>query len=1015
MTIKNRFGHGRGVRGVTAVGVVSVMVASVGMSSALVASTANAAPSVNCAKYMAYMLPGTTETSMTGSTSKDSGMLGNVGEQLKAEFGDEINVVYVPYSASAFDKGLTYNASQKTGVKSAADLIGQCPDSEIVLAGYSQGADAMGDIAWHIGNENKPISSDKVRGVALLADPKRGGETAVGGSAKSGTSIAGGRPGGYGKLANRIKWICGDSDMYCNTTSKNPFAKVLGKLVVDGGSPTGVSALDGTSSVAPKPGADMSTLTSNFGDADLVGAKSKATDLKTRTQALAESGKAPTKDQVDEIGSLAKSLNSTYAAVEDTSDFAKTSGADKTLSDATSGTPEKATSSVLDAVGKTDMGALTSDTGAIADSASSLSKSLSSGDAGGVLTQGGDMFKDLALKAADVASQSDSLNSVDRSNLTAATGVLSTLKVSTVVDTGMMALTVGASTDYQGIFNDITTMIAQIQDVATHGGDVAYIKKVYETSQDLLDKIEPWVDLADSANAKIMPMAASMVAAVPDPQGISQIASMVMTLLSQVDIKAIWNTARSAYDITGQVIDGKPEALLGLAPLGLNLVSIGVGALTGQGGSDATAGRGAGASGPGLGGGGDLASLVGKLGAPQDFTQLATDGLDFMSFLHSGAHTSAYTNKKMVGNMSGVDYIGKYFIAQLRGEQESGSSSSKSDSDSSESGSSSGSGSSGSSSGSGSDSDSSNGQGDRGDRDSGDSERESRFSDGDSSSSSSSSSGSSRKVPAIASPSGGSRIASARGEKGVEPRVSAAVDDVAKSAGPTKLSVTVEDVDGGSAHTVGGSPNTYAASTIKVGVAAAVMRKVGVDGLNKKVQVNEVVGGANAISQTGSYPVSELLGAMIDKSCNTATNALIDFVGGFDPVNETIAAAGVKDGYSLKNKMMSTQDSILSSEGGAGFLRALWAAHEGNKKWLGQKEADVVIELMKQQTSRSKLPKDIPSAAVANKTGENTGVSHDIGYITKGDKTYAVAVTTTGQTNDTLISKIGAGVYNSMA
>lgn len=988
--------------------------------------------SVNCAPFMAYLVPGTGETTADADPSEPVGLLADVGERLDTEFGEDINVVYVPYEASAFDKGLTYQASQATGVAATAELIASCPDSEIVIAGYSQGADVAGDIAWHIGQDDAPIAADKVRGVALMADPKSGTRALVG-TRRTGEGISGDRPGGFGQLDRRVKSICSPEDMYCNVRSDNPMAKVLGELLGSGGGEReSVTPLDGVFATEEDP--EVAQLVSDFSNVDLVGAKSKATDLRTRTNALADSDAEPTAAQLEEIVRLATDLRDTYGAVGDVNDFATESGARSILDAEKEGTPGAKTAQVLEVVDTTDMDELIAESEQIIDTASGLVSQISDAgdtvadatsgtggrDQAAALTEGGELLKSMALQAAELAEDSGALNDLERSNLTAATGVLSTLKVSSVVDTSLMAMTVTMSTDYEGINANLAKMGELIM-AGDHAG-------VHDVSQELLYQLEPWVDFVDAANSEITPMAASMVTATPDPTGQAAMTGMAMQVLGQLDVKAVWNVARKAHDISGDIGEGRPEALGEQLPaLLVDLANVSLGALTGsdsglggasanRGGAQAEVGAGAAPSGnggaPATGGGtaggtggtGDsevsdmgaetgtnptedvaaglidddgLSGLVEDLGGIQDLSALMQDGLDYAAFLNSGVHTSDYTNRTLVGSMSAVDYIGEYFTVQLAGDDEQEEKSSQSNSES----------------------------------DRGSSGRESRSDRGQSSQSSERGSRSSGRDD-------NSRVRTEHirhRNGGISPDVMQAVEPLVANAGPTRVSVSMADVSGGDMRTVGDSPNTYAASTVKVAIAAAVVEKIGADKLNDvMIPVTEITGGANKVTSTGEYSAAELVAWMITESCNTSTNALIDYLGGFAPVNEMIEDAGVEGGYTLANKMMTTQDSVLSSDGGTQFLQALYRAAAGQGRWISAPAAEVVVEMMAQQKNRTKLSRNLPDEAVYSKTGENSGVSHDMGYIVKGDRVYAVTVTTTGQTNDALIGQIGQAIHTNM-
>lgn len=1053
-------GRSRSLRGsaTAALSVLGISVLVAGMAGGGIASAEPSAAggksgdlSANCTRYMAYLVPGTGETTADADPTKPVGLLAPVGERLEEEFGDDINVVYVPYSASAFDKGMTYRQSQQTGVAAAADLIASCPDSEIVIAGYSQGADVAGDIAWHIGHEDAPIAASQVRGVALMADPKSGTRSLVG-TERTGEGISGDRPGGFGQIDSRVKSICAPDDMYCNVRSDNPMAKVLGGLLGSGGGEReSVTPLDGEHQADGD--ADLTGLVSDFSNVDLVGAKSKATDLKTRTAALAESDADPTVSDLEEIVTLAESLRDTYSGIDDANAFAEETGARSILDAEKKGTPGAQTAEVLDVVGESDMQGLISETDEIANTATSLISQVSGagqtlGEAGQALSgagdggsgdraslvAGGELLQSLALQGASVFEDSSALSALDRSNLTAATGVLSTLKVSSVVDTSMMAMSVTMSTDYEGIHRNL----AKMGELIMAGDHVA----VHDVSQELLYQLEPWVDFVDSANSSLTPMAASMVTAVPDPTGQSAMTGLAMQVLGQLDVKAVWNVARKAHDISGEIGEGRPEAIGQLPMLLADVANIGLGALTGKdtglggssasrGGPQAQVGSEASQQAPqegftGNGGapatGGDSADLskladqagfvapegmqldlgqvdgmegiVGDLGGPQDLTALMQDGLDYAAFLNSNVHTSDYTNRTLVGSMSAVDYIGEYFTKQLGGKAKGETSTSSTETTKSES--------------------STGDRGDRGPRTgrSQSSETSERSKKGSERSSRSSRSAGSARTDE------GTKARSAsikHRDGGISPAVKKAVEPLVAGAGATKVSVSMLDVSGGEMWTVGGSPNTYAASTVKVPIAAAVARELGVDRLSETmVPVTSITGGSSVVTTTGEYKASDLMGWMITESCNTSTNALIDYLGGFDKVNDIISAAGVEDGFELKNKMMTTQDSVLSSEGGTQFLQSLYRASAGQGRWIDSRAAGVVIEMMAQQKNRTKLSRNLPAEVVYNKTGENSGVSHDMGYILKGDRVYAITVTTTGATDDALIGRIGEAVHTNM-
>lgn len=651
-------GKRRARRAIGTAGVVACVVLGSGVTNAQIATAQKLDP--GCTEYMAYLVPGTTETHPDADPSKPAGLLAKVGTKLEQEFGRKITVVYVPYSASAFDKGMTYEASKNSGVAATAELMAKCPNSKIVLSGYSQGAHVAGDVAWHIGHGNGPVPAAAVRGVTLLADPKRGSEKLVG-AKLSGTGVAGERAGGYGSLEGRIKWVCDEEDMYCNTTSENPFVGIIGRAVTGSTSdevpPLGGGVSDGAGGFAE--------LVSDFGDSDLTAISDKVSELQNRTAALTREGaEAPTKDQLDKIRDLASSLNATYASTAEIKQFADTNGAREILAAEKSGTPGARTSEVLDTLDGMDLDALISSTATIVDTAAGLA----SGDLGsGNLTSGGEAIKTLATMGLNVASQGEALNETDRSNLTAATGVLGRLKVSTVVDTSMMALSTVLATDYGAIGEKVNLLVGQLT-----AGDA---RAAHETARTLNLMLEPWVDLAAAANSDLMPMIANMVAMVPDPSGATLIAAEVMRVLAQVDIKRLAENVGLAQEVAWSVVHGNPAEAAKLVPISLDIGAVGLQAVIG--GLTGSTVEKSGVSGADVSGATSLLTLTsqltesvggaGGIGDFQNIGQLTGDLMDFGNFIASNVHTTAYTSETLVRNFNSVEYMAEYLKVQLRG------------------------------------------------------------------------------------------------------------------------------------------------------------------------------------------------------------------------------------------------------------------------------------------------------------------------------------------------------------
>ncbi|WP_024795929.1 cutinase family protein [Tomitella biformata] len=216
----------------------------------------------SCPDVQVISVPGTWESSPTDDphhpTANPAALLLNVTGPLQEQFPESrVDVMTVPYVAQ-FARPMappeaTYDDSRAQGKAAAENMIrdrtAECPLTNFVLMGFSQGAVIAGDIASDIGNgvATAPISADRVLGVGLIADGRRdttapaaglnlgvpggkGAEVLLAGlnlgPLMPGTTMTGPRPGGFGVLADRAVQICAPGDLICDAP-----AEVLTNLV----------------------------------------------------------------------------------------------------------------------------------------------------------------------------------------------------------------------------------------------------------------------------------------------------------------------------------------------------------------------------------------------------------------------------------------------------------------------------------------------------------------------------------------------------------------------------------------------------------------------------------------------------------------------------------------------------------------------------------------------------------------------------------------------------------------
>jgi hypothetical protein len=696
---------------------------------------------------MAYLVPGTWETTASADPAKPAGLLGKVGAELTKTYGSRITVVYPNYSASAFDKGRTYADSEADGVQRLRGLLELCPDAQNVLGGYSQGADVAGDVAWQIGNGQGPVDPDKVDAVGLVADPKQG-NAPVAGPTPTGNGIAGTRPGGFGELGDKVRQVCAPGDLYCSTNSSDhSFIAGLGQVL--GSSGNGETSTTSTSPTAttlgtttapadpestPGTGTAPADLTSDYSRTDVPGTVAAADALNDQLSDLAGQPAPASGGQASQIASLASlagQLLETFTAVADTQHWVQhTPGAQTYLGAADPGTPAAQANSLLSTFNGLDVPAIVSTASSIA---SSLSRALGSsptvplvettappssqappststvsaappsapltGDTAAAEPPGESVsvsptvpsgagegsapawqgtgalptpqtsntidYAALGASAATLVAKVAPLNSADKTALNSAATVLGGLKPEVLIGQGLNVVTAVTSTDYRGIVANLQRLPQQI-----FGGDVP---GAHKTAGDLNNQLSPWVTMASQIDFKT---AAQIVSMVPDTSGTTQIASLVLGLLGNLDIVRLARNVGQLQEVAWQVLESRNLlALTQLLPIGLDLASVALGVLEpgakmspdllGAGATPQQQALATQSQGQDIAGlFGSLTQLVSSQGA-QDLSKLVGEGLTAATFYASNAHGSYDT--LIIDGQTALDWLFDFFRDALGG------------------------------------------------------------------------------------------------------------------------------------------------------------------------------------------------------------------------------------------------------------------------------------------------------------------------------------------------------------
>ncbi|MFI9636902.1 cutinase family protein [Nocardia sp. NPDC051929] len=193
-----------------------------------VVSASDGAPA-HCPELYVVAIPGTWETS---NTDPGKGMLALSLNDLPGD----VQVDYVPYAATAFPwESEVYGRSKQEAIDKARVLVSAmvqlCGATRIALLGYSQGADAAGDLAAEIGTGLGVVPPHRVVLVGLISDPRRSPGDLLIGPPVPGAGAIGPRAGGFGWLTTRTYTFCIAGDLYCAMPDGDFAGRIAGFFV----------------------------------------------------------------------------------------------------------------------------------------------------------------------------------------------------------------------------------------------------------------------------------------------------------------------------------------------------------------------------------------------------------------------------------------------------------------------------------------------------------------------------------------------------------------------------------------------------------------------------------------------------------------------------------------------------------------------------------------------------------------------------------------------------------------
>lgn len=192
------------------------------------------------------------------------------------------------------------------------------------------------------------------------------------------------------------------------------------------------------------------------------------------------------------------------------------------------------------------------------------------------------------------------------------------------------------------------------------------------------------------------------------------------------------------------------------------------------------------------------------------------------------------------------------------------------------------------------------------------------------------------------------------------------------------------DMESGAFFDLAGDQSFSAASLIKIPVAAALLAAVDAGAVSLEESLvmgaDDIGGGSGSLQYfpVGSrFTVRRLGELMIRRSDNTATNMLIERLGGIDALNTSFAAWGLSR-TRLRTPLPDMAGTNTTSP--RDLVTVLERAVGG--PWLRASSRELLLSWMRRSHVRSLLPAGVGKGSrVANKTGDIPGALGDVGLV----------------------------------